>query len=539
VNESEPNGSLSDADAVEVEDVAVGTIDPAGDQDFYWFTVGEGTTLEIDVAARRIGSPLDPVLRLWSPAGSMVAYNDDHYGLDSRIVYEVPRSGVYAVSVAGFGGEGGPGYHYRLNLGVVAPGPGDPTTIFATGFTGPWGLAAGPEGRLFVADLVRSRLQVVGSDGEVNTLAENVEGLFDIAIDGDGRLLATLLTGSVVEFDPETGAMETFINGLTRPTAFAVGLDGSLWVAESEGFTSFDRSGERIERLERSESEGETVISMAVSPAGALHYTTERQRVYRVDETEDHTVIESGGVLEGLAFDQDGYLYVADGMGRVDLYDPSYALAVPVVARSNLGGPSNLVFLRDSEGHMTSRLLVSNWGRGLEPPYRGGIVELDLEGVRAPGFLAGLDYLRISGAEAEAVMGAPFAHQLEAEAGVSGVSWQLEGGELPPGLTLIAGTGLVEGIPEEAGSWTFRIRAEADGRVGRARITVTVLEPVVTVASIANHLLGVVGALTVDHERYLDLRGNRNGRLDVGDYLLFRAGGASTVSLLEPIGREE
>ena len=80
-----------------------------------------------------------------------------------------------------------------------------------------------------------------------------------------------------------------------------------------------------------------------------------------------------------------------------------------------------------------------------------------------------------------------------------------------------------EGI-DEGVVWSlsnFSVRVDAIGKIGLADLSMTVERPAVSPGRTANQLLGVVGALTEDQERFLDLIGNRNGRLDVGDYLLF------------------
>jgi len=60
VNESEPNDNAATADAVSLGDQATGEVNPTGDADYWVFTVTAGTTLDIDVDANQVGSPLDP-----------------------------------------------------------------------------------------------------------------------------------------------------------------------------------------------------------------------------------------------------------------------------------------------------------------------------------------------------------------------------------------------------------------------------------------------------------------------------------------------
>src|SRR6266568_2364386 len=86
VNESEPNNDYTTANLVALGDTASGTIDPAGDVDFYAVDVPADTLLVLDVQANNVGSALDPILELFDTDGTtLLAYNDDYNGLDSHI----------------------------------------------------------------------------------------------------------------------------------------------------------------------------------------------------------------------------------------------------------------------------------------------------------------------------------------------------------------------------------------------------------------------------------------------------------------------
>ena len=65
--------------------------------------------------------------------------------------------------------------------------------------------------------------------------------------------------------------------------------------------------------------------------------------------------------------------------------------------------------------------------------------------------------LTIAGDVPPAVLGRPYTTQLEAKGGTAPLRWELDSGQLPPGLFIDA-AGRVTGTPIEAGSWTARIR---------------------------------------------------------------------------------
>ena len=113
-----------------------------------------------------------------------------------------------------------------------------------------------------------------------------------------------------------------------------------------------------------------------------------------------------------------------------------------------------------------------------------------------------------------------FTHALQATGGAPPYQWRAIGA-LPAGFTLSAG-GLIQGAPERLTS--ARIAVEV--RDARASATVGELELRVTMPALTTQqaLRGVADPASLDEtrRRALDLVGNRNGRLDVGDVVLFR-----------------
>ncbi len=87
--------------------------------DYYTFKAKKGQRVSVEVVANRLGSPLDPVVRLLNDAGKELAYCDDDpaAGSDSRLRFTCPATGRYVIELRDIGYQGGPKYRYRLRVG--------------------------------------------------------------------------------------------------------------------------------------------------------------------------------------------------------------------------------------------------------------------------------------------------------------------------------------------------------------------------------------------------------------------------------------
>ncbi len=93
--------------------------------DFYRLTLKKGERISIEAVAQRLGSPLDPLLRLLDGQGREIASNDDAPGLgaDSKIELRCPKTGDWFIEVRDTRHGGGPRHRYRLRIGDALPVP--------------------------------------------------------------------------------------------------------------------------------------------------------------------------------------------------------------------------------------------------------------------------------------------------------------------------------------------------------------------------------------------------------------------------------
>ncbi|HEU4556554.1 MAG TPA: putative Ig domain-containing protein [Longimicrobium sp.] len=113
------------------------------------------------------------------------------------------------------------------------------------------------------------------------------------------------------------------------------------------------------------------------------------------------------------------------------------------------------------------------------------------------------------------VMGAEYRDTLVAT-GPAGAGWRLTGGTLPDGVALDSVSGVLSGVATKAGTFRFTARAAVAGQSASRVFVVQVTQPTLAPAAVLDQLLGAK-PLSTDEARFLDLLGNRNGRVDVGD----------------------
>ncbi len=120
------NRSAAMADTIQTPGAVEGWVEELGSR-YFRFAVRKGDHLSMEVVARRLGSSLDPWLRLTGPDGRELSINDDTAGLsgDARIDFTCTQSGEHLVELRDTRFEGGARHRYRLRIGPALPTPLD------------------------------------------------------------------------------------------------------------------------------------------------------------------------------------------------------------------------------------------------------------------------------------------------------------------------------------------------------------------------------------------------------------------------------
>ena len=98
-----------------------GVIDKDKDADFFRFTAKKGQVFDVNVYARRLRSPLDPVLVIHKGDGAGITSNDDSGGPDAYLRFTVPEDGEYVFQVYDHLLRGSPESVYRVEVTPVQP----------------------------------------------------------------------------------------------------------------------------------------------------------------------------------------------------------------------------------------------------------------------------------------------------------------------------------------------------------------------------------------------------------------------------------
>jgi hypothetical protein len=128
--EREPNNEWETSQRVTFPMIINGRIDRPGDLDVFCIECRAGDQIVAEVWARRLGSPLDSVLKLTNAAGVQLAFNDDYedraaglttHHADSRLSATIPEDGLYYLHLGDAQHMGGDNYGYRLHIDTHKP----------------------------------------------------------------------------------------------------------------------------------------------------------------------------------------------------------------------------------------------------------------------------------------------------------------------------------------------------------------------------------------------------------------------------------
>jgi hypothetical protein len=121
VIEKEPNDDQEHATPFNPSMAVNGVIGKPGDVDHFVFKAAKGQVFDIHCYARRIRSPLDPVMYLGKKGAGAMLGADDAVGPDSYFRFQAAEDAEYVIWLVDHLGKGGPDYTYRIEATPVVP----------------------------------------------------------------------------------------------------------------------------------------------------------------------------------------------------------------------------------------------------------------------------------------------------------------------------------------------------------------------------------------------------------------------------------
>jgi hypothetical protein len=122
VMETEPNDDQNSTNRFEGSMALNGVIGKPEDIDHFSFPAKKGQNFNIRVYARRLRSPLDPVIYIAKKGGGAFAGNDDAQNSpDSMLKFTAPEDAEYAIWITDHLKKGGPDYFYRIEVTSALP----------------------------------------------------------------------------------------------------------------------------------------------------------------------------------------------------------------------------------------------------------------------------------------------------------------------------------------------------------------------------------------------------------------------------------
>ena len=242
-----------------------------------------------------------------------------------------------------------------------ALGPGDPTTVFASGFTNPCRVAFDATGNLYVAEVTLDTIYQVAPDGTRSFFAA-VPDLRNIALDAFGYFLVPSREDTAVYRVSPQGEVTRFFT-VRNSSGTATGLDGSIWIGAVDSVHHFDAMGRHLESIDVM-SNGAAAFGMAMSPAGELHMSSFFHMHKLVNGLPLPVATNQAPQMRGFAFDALGNILwsrratLEGDVDRVILYN-SAGEVVNDTLIAQVTEPCNSTFVRDTDGSMTNRLLIA------------------------------------------------------------------------------------------------------------------------------------------------------------------------------------
>lgn len=259
-------------------------------------------------------------------------------------------------------------------------GPGDPTTVFVSGFTTPCRTCFDGAGNLYVVDLPVNTIYKVTPSGETSVFTDEISTPRSITFDPFGNMLVADPTAGMVYKASPQGQVTPFLT-VYRAQRPRVGPDGDIWVAAVDTLHHFDAMGRPLAQIDV-RAQDAAAWGLQFTPDGVLYLTNTVSFWKLSGQTVLPVLTDMPPQNSAPHFDVQGNAYwtrqatEASDANRIILADENLAVIADTFA-SLAAAPCAIAFGRNATGAMTNHLFVSL--------RDGSIVELNSAGISAAG----------------------------------------------------------------------------------------------------------------------------------------------------------
>jgi sugar lactone lactonase YvrE len=230
-------------------------------------------------------------------------------------------------------------------------------STFASGLSGPYGLAFDGSGNLFVADYSSGTIFKFTPDGTKSTFASGLNTPVGLAFDNSGNLfVADQGSNTIFKFTP-AGTKSTFASGLSGPVGLAFDSSGNLFESDFSIATIFKFTPAGTKSTFASGLSGP--VGLAFDSSDNLFEADYNSgTIFKFTPDGTKSIFATGlNNPAGLAFDSSGNLFEADqATGTIFMFTPA---GTKSTFASGLSGPSGLAFMKSAYlTNISTRALV-------------------------------------------------------------------------------------------------------------------------------------------------------------------------------------
>ncbi|MGW8816100.1 Vgb family protein [Gordonia terrae] len=254
-----------------------------------------------------------------------------------------------------------------------------PPQLVASGLSAPVAVKASPDGRIVTTEAGGSVIVIDPRTGTKAILANLAPGLDNCAYGPDGSLyVSNMIDGRITQITTKGDLNDIVQPGFIGPMGLDVSGDGALYIADAWSYAAVRASG-TVERLGTFMDAGFPGVlrSLALAGDGSIALSTTAGDIVKIGPRDEHSTVATGLVdVVGLAATADGAVYATESTkGRLVRVDRDGGITT---VAENLARPMGVVVAPDGA------LYVVEADRGSVSRVEGAEVSIVLDGLNDP-----------------------------------------------------------------------------------------------------------------------------------------------------------